>query len=48
VSKAGLDDELQHCVEWAAVYQLFLQTQQVLEAALMRAAVQPAGEEAPV
>jgi len=43
-----LDDELQHCVEWAAVYQLFLKTRQVLEATLMRVAVQPAFEETPV
>jgi hypothetical protein len=41
--QAGLlDDELQHCVEWATTYDLFVKTKRKLEAALMRAAVQPA------
>lgn len=35
----SLDDELQHCVEWAATYDFFLQTKRKLEAALMRAAL---------
>ncbi len=39
--RAGmLNDELQHNVEWAATYELFLKTKVKLEAALMRAAVQ--------
>ena len=39
--QAGLlDDTLQHCMEWAAVYDLFQKTKRVLEAALMRTAVQ--------
>lgn len=37
----SLDDELQHLVEWAATYDLFLNTKRKLEAALMRAAVEP-------
>ena len=40
-----LEDELQHCVEWVAVYRMFLKTQQILESTLMRAAVQPAFQE---
>jgi hypothetical protein len=36
----ALDDELQHCVEWAITYDLFVKTRRKLEAALMRAAVQ--------
>ena len=36
-----LDDELQHCIEWAATYELFIKTRRALEATLMRAAVQP-------
>ena len=36
-----LDDELQHHVEWAAVYDLFVKIKRVLEATLMRAAIQP-------
>ncbi|PKO21463.1 MAG: hypothetical protein CVU38_14635 [Chloroflexi bacterium HGW-Chloroflexi-1] len=36
-----LDDEVQHCVEWAAAYDLFVKTKRVVEATLMRAAVQP-------
>lgn len=36
-----LEDELQHCVEWVAVYELFIKTRRVLEATLMRAAIQP-------
>ncbi len=36
-----LDEELQHCVEWAALYDLFVKTKRMVEATLMRAAVQP-------
>lgn len=36
----SLDDELQHCTEWVAVYDLFLKTKRALESTLMRAAVQ--------
>ena len=36
-----LDDEMQHCIEWAATYDLFVKTKRVVEATLMRAAVQP-------
>ncbi len=36
-----LDDELQHCIAWAAAYELFVKTRRALEATLMRAAVQP-------
>ena len=40
--EAGLlDDELQHCIEWVATYDFFIKTKRKLEAALMRAAVQP-------
>ncbi len=42
----ALDEELQHCVDWAAVYDLFLKTRRVLEATLMRAAVLPEWSEA--
>ena len=39
--QAGLlDDALQHCVEWVAVYDLFMKTKRMLEAALMQAAIQ--------
>lgn len=37
----SLNDELQHCTEWAATYDFFVKTKRKLEAALMRAAVQP-------
>jgi len=37
----ALNDELQHCVEWAATYDLFIKTKHVVEATLMRAAIQP-------
>ncbi len=37
----NLDDTLQHCTEWAATYDLFVKTKRVVEATLMRAAVQP-------
>ncbi len=37
----SLDDELQHCIEWAATYDFFIKTKRNLEMALMRAAVQP-------
>ena len=36
-----LDDEMQHCIEWAVTYDLFVKTKRVVEATLMRAAVQP-------
>jgi hypothetical protein len=36
-----LTDELQHAIAWAALYETFLKTKRLLEAALMRAAVQP-------
>lgn len=40
--QAGLlDDELQHCVEWAATYKFFNQTKRQVESALIRAAVRP-------
>lgn len=40
--QAGLLPEpLQHCVEWAAIYDLFMRTKRMLEATLMRAAVYP-------
>jgi hypothetical protein len=37
----SLDDELQHCLEWVATYDFFIKTKRKLEAALMRAAIQP-------
>ncbi len=37
----ALDEELQHCTEWFAVYDQFLKIKRIVEAALMRAAVQP-------
>jgi hypothetical protein len=40
-----LNDELQHCVSWAATYNLFSKTKRLLEATLMRAAVQPSLDE---
>ena len=36
-----LPEPLQHCIEWAALFDLFTKTKRVLEATLMRAAVQP-------
>ena len=36
----ALDDELQHCIQWAATYETFVQTKRKLESALMRAVVQ--------
>ena len=36
-----LNDEAQHCTEWVATYDLFVKTKRVVEATLMRAAVQP-------
>lgn len=36
-----LDDELQHCIQWAATYEIFVNTKRKLESALMRAVVQP-------
>lgn len=37
----SLNDELQHCTEWVVTYDFFVKTKRKLEAALMRAAVQP-------
>lgn len=37
----ALEDELQHCLEWAAAYDAFVETKRLLEVTLMRAAVQP-------
>lgn len=40
--EAGLlDDELQHCIEWAATYNFFIKTKRQVEATLMRVAIQP-------
>ena len=40
--KAGvLDDELQHCMEWASFYRMYSKTRRAIENALMRAAVYP-------
>ncbi len=36
-----LNDELQHCIAWAAAYEIFRKTKRKLEAALMRSAVRP-------
>lgn len=36
-----LDEDLRHCVEWAATYDLFVKTKRLVETTLMRAAVQP-------
>ncbi len=41
-----LNDELQHCIEWAAAYDLFVKIRRMVEATLMRAAVQPELSEA--
>ena len=41
----SLDEDLQHCIEWAAVYDLFLKTHRILEATLMRAATLPGLDE---
>jgi hypothetical protein len=37
----ALDDKLQHCIQWAATYETFVQTKRKLASALMRAVVQP-------
>lgn len=42
-----LAEPLQHCVEWAAVYDLFVKTKRMVEATLMRAALQPELSESP-
>jgi len=34
-----LTDELQHCLEWAAVYEAYIDTKKRIESALMRAAL---------
>lgn len=36
-----LEEELQHCIEWAATYNFFIKTKRKVEATLMRAAIQP-------
>ena len=36
-----LNDELQHCIQWAATYETFVKTKRKLESALLRAVVQP-------
>lgn len=36
-----LDDELQHCLNWFAVYDMYIDEKRALEAALMRAAIRP-------
>jgi hypothetical protein len=36
-----LNEELQHCIEWASIYRIFLKTKRLIESALLRAAVQP-------
>ncbi len=39
--QAGLlDDNLQHCLEWVATYDLFVKIKQLLESALMRSAIE--------
>ncbi|MBS1252506.1 MAG: hypothetical protein MAG451_01546 [Anaerolineales bacterium] len=43
-----LEEGLQHCTEWAAVYDLFVKTRRMVEATLMRAGVQPELSETPV
>ena len=40
-----LDDELQHCMEWAAIYDMFTDTKKRIESALMRAAIMPPMQE---
>ncbi|GEM_PF-1432456 len=35
-----LDDELQHCLIWAATYRMFVKCKRQIENALMRAAIQ--------
>lgn len=34
-----LADELQHSLEWAAIYEMFLETKHLIESTLMRAAI---------
>ena len=41
-----LNDELQHCMRWAAIYKMFVKTKRQLENALMRLAVQSEDEHA--
>ena len=36
-----LDEDLQHCIKWAATYETFVKTKRKLESVLMRAVVQP-------
>lgn len=36
-----LNDELQHCLMWAAIYKMFIKTKRMVESALMRTAIQP-------
>ena len=45
--KAGiLNEELQHCMEWASFYRMYSKTRRAIENALVRAAVYPAIEAA--
>ncbi|MBX3050773.1 MAG: hypothetical protein KF753_04825 [Caldilineaceae bacterium] len=39
-----LNEELQHCMEWASFYRMYSKTRRAIENALMRAAVYPAIE----
>ncbi len=39
-----LNDELQHCIEWAAYYRMYVKTRRAIETAFIRAAVHPAYE----
>jgi hypothetical protein len=40
-----LTDELQHCMEWAATYEVYTDTKKRIESALMRAAIGASTEE---
>jgi len=39
-----LDDELQHCTEWASTYKLFMKIRRRLESVLIRTALYPEQE----
>ncbi len=43
----ALDDELQHCLEWVAAYDAFVETKRLLEVTLIRAAIQPVFDKMP-
>ncbi len=34
-----LDDELQHCLMWFAIYEIYIETRQLLENALAQASI---------